>query len=64
MFEQMQKWVAAIRKQVPMQAIKGDGKCMPKFKCPVCGVVVGYGEETDDYCWHCGQKLCYEELIG
>ena len=46
--------IAALEKQIPRKPIP-DGY---KDKCPVCGLVVKFGEH---YCKGCGQKLRWDE---
>ena len=43
----------ALRKQEGMKPSGGS-----EYSCMVCERDVAYG---DEYCWHCGQKLNWEE---
>ena len=61
-YDQMTDWLAEINKKVkklekkqePMKTILSHGEC----GCPMCEVTISEG---DEYCWHCGQKLDWEE---
>ena len=44
----------ALRKQEPMKTILSHGEC----GCPRCEVTLSEG---DEYCWHCGQKIDWED---
>ena len=50
----MELAVEALQKQIPKKPIP-DGY---KDKCPVCGLIVKFGEY---YCKGCGQKLRWDE---
>ncbi len=61
-YDQMTDWLAEINRQVkklekkqePMKTILSHGEC----GCPRCEVTLSEG---DEYCWHCGQKLDWED---
>ena len=46
--------VEAMEKQNPMRPLSSDGE----YDCPMCELTVA---ENDEYCWHCGQKLDWED---
>ena len=58
--------VEAMKKQIPRNLIaEGDGYAdgsmvYDSFYCPSCDYCME-GDEVEDYCPSCGQKICWEE---
>lgn len=46
--------IEAVKKQEPMNAILN----YVEYSCPKCELTIS---EYDEYCWHCGQKLDWED---
>ena len=46
--------VWAMKKQIPMKPLSSYGE----YTCPMCEITVSKG---DEHCWHCGQKLDWED---
>ena len=51
----------ALKKQIPKTPLESDLKIRycEVFKCPNCGLE--FSGRVSKYCYHCGQKLKYEE---
>lgn len=41
-------------KQTPVKPMSNQGE----YTCPMCELTIAEG---DEYCWHCGQKLDWDE---